>query len=68
MQCSFSSDGTLLASGSSSGSAHVFDYSSSQMVHTLRAHSQPCVSVSLHPILPTTAATCDWAGEIKVWD
>uniref|UniRef100_A0A8C6TC16 WD repeat domain 25 n=1 Tax=Neogobius melanostomus TaxID=47308 RepID=A0A8C6TC16_9GOBI len=67
VQCSFSSDGTLLASGSSSGSAHVFDFSSSQMVHTLRAHSQPCVSVSLHPVLPTAAATCDWAGEIKVW-
>lgn len=67
VQCSFSSDGTLLASGSSSGSAHVFDYNSSQMVHTLRAHSQPCVSVALHPVLPTAAATCDWAGEIKVW-
>lgn len=37
------------------------------MLHTLRAHSQPCLCVSQHPVLPTTVATCDWGGEIKVW-
>ncbi|XP_020775194.1 WD repeat-containing protein 25 [Boleophthalmus pectinirostris] len=67
VQCSFSPDGTLLASGSSSGSAHFFDFHSGQMVHTLRAHNQACVSVSPHPVLPTTTATCAWDGEVKVW-
>ncbi|KAK7905059.1 hypothetical protein WMY93_017666 [Mugilogobius chulae] len=67
VQCSFSPDGTLLASGSSTGSAHFFDFHSGQMVHTLRAHGQACVCVSLHPVLPTTTATCAWDGELKVW-
>ncbi|XP_034713831.1 WD repeat-containing protein 25 [Etheostoma cragini] len=67
VQCEFSLDGTILASGSSTGSAHFYDYHSVRMLHTLHAHSQPCLCVSQHPVLPATAATCDWAGEIKVW-
>ncbi|XP_074547527.1 WD repeat-containing protein 25 [Halichoeres trimaculatus] len=67
VQCEFSLDGTILASGSSSGSAHFYDYQNARTLHTLHAHSQPCLCVSQHPVLPATAATCDWAGEIKVW-
>ncbi|XP_054470166.1 WD repeat-containing protein 25 [Anoplopoma fimbria] len=67
VQCEFSLDGTILASGSSTGSAHFYDYHNARILHTLRAHSQPCLCVSQHPVLPATAATCDWAGEIKVW-
>ncbi|KAK5857515.1 hypothetical protein PBY51_010755 [Eleginops maclovinus] len=67
VQCEFSLDGSILASGSSTGSAHFYDYHNARMLHTLRAHSQPCLCVSQHPVLPATAATCDWAGEIKVW-
>uniref|UniRef100_UPI0037E87D1F WD repeat-containing protein 25 n=1 Tax=Semicossyphus pulcher TaxID=241346 RepID=UPI0037E87D1F len=67
VQCEFSLDGTILASGSSTGSAHFYDYHNARMLHTLRTHSQPCLCVSQHPVLPATAATCDWAGEIKVW-
>ncbi|KAM8915979.1 WD repeat-containing protein 25 isoform 1-T2 [Spinachia spinachia] len=67
VQCEFSLDGTILASGSSTGSAHFYDFHNAHTLHTLRAHSQPCLCVSQHPVLPATAATCDWAGEIKVW-
>ncbi|XP_037602366.1 WD repeat-containing protein 25 isoform X1 [Sebastes umbrosus] len=67
VQCEFSLDGTILASGSSTGSAHFYDYHNARMLHTLKAHSQPCLCVSQHPVLPATVATCDWAGEIKVW-
>lgn len=67
IKCGFSLDGTILASGSSTGSAHFYDYHTAHMLHTLRAHSQPCLCVSQHPVLPTTVATCDWGGEIKVW-
>ncbi|XP_062296292.1 WD repeat-containing protein 25 [Scomber scombrus] len=67
VQCEFSLDGTMLASGSSTGSAHFYDYQNTRMLHTLQAHSQPCLCVSQHPVLPETAATCDWAGEIKIW-
>ncbi|GAA6213453.1 WD repeat-containing protein 25-like [Lates japonicus] len=68
VQCEFSLDGTILASGSATGSAHFYDYHNARMLHTLHAHSQPCLCVSQHPILPATAATCDWAGEIKIWN
>ncbi|XP_068436853.1 WD repeat-containing protein 25 [Clinocottus analis] len=67
VQCEFSLDGTILASGSSTGSAYFYDYHHARILHTLHAHGQPCLCVSQHPILPSTAATCDWAGEIKVW-
>ncbi|XP_035024245.2 WD repeat-containing protein 25 [Hippoglossus stenolepis] len=67
VQCGFSQDGTILASGSATGCAHFYDYHNARALHTLRAHSQPCLCVSQHPVLPATAATCDWAGEIKVW-
>lgn len=67
VQCEFSLDGTILASGSSAGSAHFYDYHNARALHTLQAHSRPCLCVSQHPVLPATAATCDWAGEIKIW-
>ncbi|XP_038584346.1 WD repeat-containing protein 25 [Micropterus salmoides] len=67
VQCEFSLDGSILASGSSTGSAHFYDYHNARTLHILPAHSQPCLCVSQHPVLPATAATCDWAGEIKVW-
>ncbi|CAN9502053.1 unnamed protein product [Ophioblennius macclurei] len=68
VQCSFSPDGSILASGSSSGCAYFYDYHTGGALHTLQAHSQPCVSVSQHALLPATAVTGDWAGEIKVWN
>ncbi|XP_063039517.1 WD repeat-containing protein 25 isoform X2 [Engraulis encrasicolus] len=67
VQCEFSRCGSLLASGSSTGLVHFYDHQSSQTLHTLRAHQQACVCVSLHPVLPSVAATCDWSGEIKIW-
>ncbi|KAI3367643.1 hypothetical protein L3Q82_026493, partial [Scortum barcoo] len=67
VRCEFSLDGTVLASGSSTGSAHFYDFHNARTLHTLQAHSQPCLCVSQHPVLPATAATCDWAGEIKIW-
>lgn len=67
VQCEFSQDGTILATGSATGSAHFYDYHNARLLHSLHAHSQPCLCVSQHPVLPATAATCDWGGEIKVW-
>ncbi|KAG8013320.1 WD repeat-containing protein 25 [Nibea albiflora] len=61
VRCEFSRDGTILASGSSTGSAHFYDYHNARSLHTLHAHTHPCLCVSQHPVLPATAATCDWA-------
>ncbi|XP_019743755.1 WD repeat-containing protein 25 [Hippocampus comes] len=67
VRCEFSQDGTILVSGSSTGSAHFYDYQNGRPLRSLQAHSQPCLCVSQHPVLPAVSATCDWAGEIKVW-
>ncbi|XP_061897510.1 WD repeat-containing protein 25 [Entelurus aequoreus] len=67
VQCEFSQDGTILASGSSTGLAHFYDYHNARPLTAFQAHSQPCLCVSQHCVLPATAATCDWGGAIKVW-
>ncbi|KAI4882141.1 hypothetical protein NFI96_016956 [Prochilodus magdalenae] len=67
VQCEMSSDGTMLASGSSTGFVHFYDYQSAQSLLRLHAHQQASVCVSLHPVLPAVVATCDWGGEIKIW-
>ncbi|XP_054651802.1 WD repeat-containing protein 25 isoform X2 [Dunckerocampus dactyliophorus] len=68
VQCEFSQDGTIVASGSSTGFAHFYDYNNARPLHAFQAHNQPCLCVSQHSVLPATAATCDWAGSIKVWN
>ncbi|XP_029972911.1 WD repeat-containing protein 25 [Salarias fasciatus] len=68
VRCSFSPDGGVLASGSSSGCAHFYDFHTAGALRTLQAHSRPCLSVSQHALLPAAVATGDWAGEIKVWN
>ncbi|KAG5857499.1 hypothetical protein ANANG_G00020100 [Anguilla anguilla] len=65
--CEFSADGAVLASGSSGGSLHFYEHQSARALRTFPAHQQACVGVSLHPVLPAVAATCDWSGEIGVW-
>ncbi|XP_062326448.1 WD repeat-containing protein 25 [Osmerus eperlanus] len=68
VRCDFSQDGTILATGSSTGSVHLYDFQSSRTLHILHGHEHPCVAVSLHPTLPAVAATCDWGGQVRVWN
>ncbi|XP_067310930.1 WD repeat-containing protein 25 [Pseudorasbora parva] len=67
VHCGFSADGSVLVSGSSTGSVHFYDYQSSRPLKTLEAHEHACVCSALHPVLPAVTATCDWTGEIKIW-
>ncbi|XP_056092709.1 WD repeat-containing protein 25 [Rhinichthys klamathensis goyatoka] len=67
VHCGFSADGSVLVSGSSTGSVHFYDYQSSRSLKTLDAHEHACVCAALHPVLPAVTATCDWTGEIKIW-
>ncbi|MCI4382917.1 hypothetical protein PGIGA_G00020310 [Pangasianodon gigas] len=67
VQCEWSSDGTVLATGSSTGSVHFYEFQSARSLLTLHAHQQACVCVSYHPVIPGMVATCDWGGEIKIW-
>nr|XP_009673791.1 PREDICTED: WD repeat-containing protein 25 [Struthio camelus australis] len=65
--CEFSPDGTLLVTGSSEGKVFFYNYHTARIIRTLSAHKEACVSAAFHPILPSLLATCDWAGEIKIW-
>ncbi|XP_023684166.2 WD repeat-containing protein 25 isoform X1 [Paramormyrops kingsleyae] len=65
--CEFSADGTVLLSGSSSGSLHFYDQQSSRQLRLLHAHQQACVCASMHPVLPAVMASCDWGGELCIW-
>nr|XP_055027403.1 WD repeat-containing protein 25 isoform X1 [Misgurnus anguillicaudatus] len=67
VHCGFSTDGSVLVSGSSTGSVHFYDFQSSRTLKTLQAHDHACVCAALHPVLPGAMATCDWEGEIKIW-
>ncbi|XP_042599231.1 WD repeat-containing protein 25 isoform X2 [Cyprinus carpio] len=67
VHCGFSADGSVLVSGSSTGSVHFYDFQSSRTLSTLHAHQHACVCAALHPIIPAVMATCDWTGEIKIW-
>ncbi|XP_071183139.1 WD repeat-containing protein 25 isoform X1 [Salvelinus alpinus] len=67
VRCGFSPDGSILATGSSTGSVHFYDQQSARTLHTLLAHQQACMCVSLHPVLPSVVATCDWGGELRIW-
>ncbi|GLD73473.1 WD repeat-containing protein 25, partial [Lates japonicus] len=66
VQCEFSLDGTILASGSDTGSAHFYDYHNARMLHTLHAHSQPCLCLSipscLQPRPPVTGLARSRSG------
>ncbi|XP_051478055.1 WD repeat-containing protein 25 [Apus apus] len=65
--CEFSPDGTLLVTGSSDGKVFFYNYHTARIIHTLSAHKEACVSAVFHPVLPSLLATCNWAGEIKIW-
>ncbi|XP_062432838.1 WD repeat-containing protein 25 isoform X2 [Rhea pennata] len=65
--CEFSPDGTLLMTGSSDGKVFFYNYHTARIIRTLSAHREACVSATFHPVLPSLLATCDWAGEIKIW-
>ncbi|KAJ7989264.1 hypothetical protein DPEC_G00317680 [Dallia pectoralis] len=67
VRCDFSPDGSVLATGSSTGCVHFYDQRSTRTLQTLEAHGQACVGVALHPVIPAVVATCDWGGEIKIW-
>ncbi|XP_025906238.1 WD repeat-containing protein 25 isoform X1 [Nothoprocta perdicaria] len=65
--CEFSPDGTLVVTGSSDGKVFFYNYHTGRVIRTLSAHREACVSATFHPVLPSLLATCDWAGEIKIW-
>ncbi|XP_069493876.1 WD repeat-containing protein 25 [Ambystoma mexicanum] len=65
--CEFSPDGAMLATGSSEGKIVFYNYHTARVIRTLPGHTEACVNLSFHRVIPSLLATCDWEGNIKVW-
>jgi len=63
-----SPDGSLVCSGTADGKLVMYNWYSSKIAKTLKAHKDVSMDVSFHPILPSTIATCSWGGQIKIWE
>eukprot|EP00899_Mesostigma_viride_P021838 jgi/Mesvir1/29656/Mv21498-RA.1 len=67
VQCSFSHDGTLLATGSADGALYLYSYGSGKLVKRIPRHSRLCADVAFHPLLPSTMASAGWDGVVAVY-
>ncbi|XP_001374333.3 WD repeat-containing protein 25 [Monodelphis domestica] len=65
--CECSPDGAVLVTGSADGKVFFYSYHNSRIICTFPAHSHACVGTTFHPVVPSVLATCDWNGNIKVW-
>ncbi|KAJ8420533.1 hypothetical protein Cgig2_017311 [Carnegiea gigantea] len=68
IRCGFSSDGEILASGSSDGNIYFYSFGSSNLLKKIKAYDQPCVDVAFHPLFPNVIASCSWNGEVSVFE
>ncbi|XP_006839590.1 PREDICTED: WD repeat-containing protein 25 [Chrysochloris asiatica] len=65
--CECSPDGDLLVTGSADGRVLLYTFRTASRARTLQGHTQACVGVTFHPVLPSVLATCSWEGDVKVW-
>ncbi|XP_006879236.1 PREDICTED: WD repeat-containing protein 25 [Elephantulus edwardii] len=65
--CECSPDGDLLMTGSADGRILLYGFRTASWARTLQGHTQACVGVTFHPVLPSVLASCSWDGDVKVW-
>lgn len=63
----FSPDGRFVLSGDGGGKVFIWDWKTSRILRTLKAHDKVCIGAEWHPLESSTVATCSWDGEIKIW-
>ncbi|KAJ0046853.1 hypothetical protein Pint_04350 [Pistacia integerrima] len=68
IKCNFSLDGEKLVSGSSDGSIYIYNCRSTKLDRKIKAYEQACIDVAIHPILPDIIASCNWHGDISVFE
>ncbi len=68
IQPGFSSDGKYLASGSSDGSVFFWDWKSTKLYRSMKAHDGVCMSAVWHPTHSSRVLTAGWDSRIKLWE
>ena len=68
IQCDFSGDGALLATGDSEGHVTFYDTVSARRVHSVKAHNGPSLDVAFHRKMPSTIATAGWDKQICIYE
>jgi len=66
-QVSFSPDGKILTSGDAFGNVNFWDWDTSKLIRTLKAHEGVCIGATWHPLETSKLVTCGWDGKIHMF-
>eukprot|EP01156_Anaeramoeba_ignava_P005986 Anaeramoba_ignava/a347445_97.p2 GENE.a347445_97~~a347445_97.p2 ORF type:complete len:462 (+),score=106.28 a347445_97:1410-2795(+) len=67
-QVNFSPDGQFVISGDTDGKLYIWDWETTKIFKTLKAHDKVLIGCEWHPIEPSKVVTCSWDSNIKYWD
>ncbi|EGG24924.1 WD40 repeat-containing protein [Cavenderia fasciculata] len=67
-QLNFSPDGKYVISGDATGKAYFWDWKTSKVIKSFKAHDDVCIGIEWHPLETSRVATCGWDGTIKYFD
>ncbi|OUS43392.1 hypothetical protein BE221DRAFT_194820 [Ostreococcus tauri] len=66
-QPAFSTDDGTVVSGDGNGKLFFWDWKTSKIIKTIKAHDQVAIGVAWHPLKSSLVASCSWDKTIKLW-
>jgi len=66
-QLAFSTDDTTVVSGDGAGKLFFWDWKTSRIIKSIKAHDQVAIDVAWHPLKSSVVASCSWDKTIKLW-